>query len=327
MMIDKKKIISAVVTGCAVIGGCALIATACGTEVPDNVKSPQETISVEDKTPEPEKFEGDIKSFLDDLSIMKETNVYDNLGVTGDKLGDLDIYWDKQQDKYAVICGQSLVYLPIDKDGVVKLNDGIYKYWDESRSSCTYIYVGKEAEKLEENNENSDGLGEVTVSLNGYRCDTIKSWKSEGDMDIIDLESLCSALPLVYCVNGKHITITGLNDKLKVEIDRFSKVTVNGKSVDCAEVENIGTSCIVGTKFLEDVFGMDVNETNGNIDLSGTLVPKVMLLENYTPTGATDKPFDGKKSGISILKVFGHYEQSVDIARGLVSNQVFYRNW
>ena len=146
-------------------------------------------------------------------------------------------------------------------------------------------------------------------------------------MDIIDLESLCSALPLVYCVNGKHITITGLNDKLKVEIDRFSRVTINDKSVDCAEIENTGSICIVGTKFLEDVFGMDVNKTNGNIDLSGTLVPKVMLLENYTSTGATDKPFDGKKSGISILKVFGHYEQSSDIARGLVSNQVFYRNW
>lgn len=303
--------------------GCVMATSSCGQK-PANVVDVDATPQV---TKAPKMFEGDIKQEIEELSIMKGTNVYDNLSVTGKKLGVMDIYLDKTQDKYVVICGQSLVYLPIDKDGVVKLKSGIHKYWDESRLNCNYVYIGKDAEKLEKNNEN-ENVGELSIYLNGYRCDTISCWKSESGMNVIDLESLCNALGLKFKFEDGCAIIRGLNDKMKIVIDGCSQVTFNDYAIDCIEVENIKTKCIVGSKFLRDVLGLEVMESEGSIELEGVLVPNVILLENYTATGALKKPFDGnKKSGLALLKVFGEYDQSQDIAQGLVRDQVFYRNY
>lgn len=303
------------------------VSNGCGKETKVVEVATEPTVEA---TVSPNTFEGDIRSIIEQKTILRETKVYENLSVTGKRLGNMDIYIDKEHDKYVVICGQSLVYLPIDKDGVVKLNDGVYKYWKESRSTFNYVLVGDKALELSAKGfigESSTTTGSaVKVYIDNYLCESVMAKRSEKQGNIvIDLKSLCDVIGIIYSYNEGVVELSALNGEFIIKIDEKSNIIYEDSFISCKEISNVNGNCVVGPEFLEGVLGISVFEEDNNIILSGELIPEVILLENYTATGAEDRPYSGERNGISILKMFGDYDQSSDIEDGKISYQVFYK--
>lgn len=303
-----------------------LIGSLCSCSGLKRVETPEIVEEVVTSTPEVKVFQGSMSKELDELSLIKNNKVYDNLAVTGKKLGDLDIYLNKSENKYVVICGDSLVYLPIDKDGVVKLKDGFRKYWQESRRTVNYVVIGKNAKKYEKAMEKHKNSG-FELYLNGDYCEKGRVWKEDENSKFsVDLESLCNALEMQFKLNGSNIEVEGLNGEFKLTIDENCQVWYKEQLVECSDVENLGEKgCVVGTDFLNKALGLECSDNGNVLDLSGILVPKVVLLDNYTATDALKLPFSKPKKGITIYNVFGDFDQSSDIQAGKIEHQLYVR--
>lgn len=280
---------------------------------------------VETTTPSVEVFTGSMEKEIDDLSLIKNNKVYEDLGVTGKKLGDLDIYLNKKEQKYVVICGDSLVYLPIDKDGVVKLKDGFRRYWQESRRTINYVLIGKNAKKYEQAVEK--GTDGYALYLNGKYCPDGKVWREDENAKFsVDLETLCNILEMQYDFSNGNVEISGLDGELNITIDKNCDVWYKGKLIECEDVENLEENgCVVGTDFLTKVLGLKCDEESMVLDISGLLVPNIILLDNYTATDALKLPFSKPKRGISIYNMFGEFDQTSDIQSGKVEHQLYVR--
>jgi hypothetical protein len=260
---------------------------------------------------------------IHELNVIKNTEVYDNLSVTGKKLGDLDIYIDKLQDKYAVVCGESLVYLPIDKDGVVKLEDGAYAYWKESMNTFNYILVGKSALEFEKKQAEVPTCGGINVYINDLYTSELNCWEQDGEV-YFNIDNLCKVI-CCECIDTEYgCRLSLLNGKLELELYKDGTVKYQDTVLETT-VKYDGDSFIVSREFCETALGMEIELNGDDLSVTGEILPSVVLLDRYTATGAIKKPYDGERNGISILKVFGIYDQYTDIQEGKMSKQVYLR--
>ena len=270
-------------------------------------------------------YSGNIKEDINSCSLATGSSVYKGLKVTGKKLGDMDIYVDKSEDKYVIIAGEELIYLPIDKDGVVKLKDGVYNYWQELRYVPMTILVGKAAEKYQNTEQNF----ECGISYRGYVNPNIKCWLAEdGKTKMINLESLCESIGMKYEVTSSGAIVSACQDKFTVELHENAVLRL-GQVIDCDDFEYTEHSgFIVGEKFLQDVLGMETTDNGNVLEIDGTLVPQLVLLDDYTATDAINKPYGKKKNKneniLTVKHMFGEYTQDSQINQG-VMNQLFIR--
>lgn len=324
MKISMKKMTNNVILKTAV-GAVVVTLAVCGTVSrffgsEEKVKI-VEVMCTPEATEAPKMFEGNMPEIISNLCVIRDTKVYENLSVTGKKLDKLDIYLDKTQDKYAVICGESLVYLPIDKDGVVKLKDGVYKYWKESRTTFNFVLVGEEAVKFQKiQNEVPTGSA-INVYLNDYYCKDLNCWYVD-DSVLFNLDSICDLVG-GRCVEtsfGREVVL--LNGQLVFKVNKDGSVMFEESYMNCNDVKFNGNDCVVGENFLKEVFGITLFKDGNVVSLTGELLPEIVLLESYTATGAEKKPYDGSRNGISILKVFGDYDQTSEINDGKISRQI-----
>lgn len=270
-------------------------------------------------------YSGDIREDINSCSLVTNSSVYKGLKVTGKKLGDMDIYVDKSEDKYVIIAGEELIYLPIDKDGVVKLKDGAYNYWQELRYVPMTVLVGKTAKKY----QNRELPLECGISYGGYINPDITCWLAEdGKTKVINLESLCKSIGMKYEVTSGGAIISACQDKFNVELHEDAVLRL-GQVMDCDDFEQTGVGeFVVGEQFLKDVLGMETIDKGNVLEISGTLVPQLVLLEDYTATDAINKPYGEKKNKnknvLTVKHMFGEYTQDNQINPGVV-NQLFIR--
>lgn len=306
----------------ATLAMCMGLMTGCqGIEEPKVVKTVKPKATKEVITT----YSGNIKEDINSCSLATGSSVYEGLKVTGKKLGDMDIYVDKSEDKYVIIAGEELIYLPIDKDGVVKLKDGVYNYWQELRYVPMTVLVGKAAEKYQSMEQSL----ECGISYRGYVNPNIRCWLAEdGKTKLINLESLCKSIGMKYEATSGGAIISACQDKFSVELHEDAVLRL-GQVIDCDDFEYTEYGgFIVGEKFLQDVLGMETIDKDNVLEIDGTLVPQLVLLEDYTATDAINKPYGEKKNKnenvLTVKHMFGEYTQDSQINPG-IQHQLYVR--
>lgn len=261
-------------------------------------------------------YSGDIKKDIDYCSLSTGSSVYENLKVTGKKLGDLDIYMDRLEEKFVIIAGEELMYLPIDKDGVVKLKDGVYNYWQELRCVPMTVLVGKVAKEYPKSDENL----ECGISYRGFVNPDISCWLSEdGTTKNVDLKSLCEGIGLKYETTSGGAIISACRDKFSIEMHQDAVLRL-GQIIECEDFEYVGDgNFVVGEEYLQKVLGMDTSNDGNVLNIDGTLVPQLVLLDKNTATDAVNHPFGLKKenNALTLKHIFGEYTQDKEINPGI----------
>ena len=264
------------------------------------------------------RFEGNFIKEMQSLN-LNGTSIYEDLKVTGKKLGTYYIYFDTSCEQYVIISGDTKIYLPITNHGVVELRDGVYTYKDECSYRSVDIIVGECRDIYRDILSCQTIPGENAVCMNG-RYLSVKVEEKEGKLYYSVLD-LANELDLEYKVTSGASVLSMFDQKLIIDFLENGSVEYNGMLTD-KSFEVYDNEVYVDMEFLEEVLCIECNLENNFLTLtSGPLVPCVIELDRYTKTDANLYKLDKSKLNPSFA-ILGESELECKSGLGSIKDEI-----